>query len=109
MKITAAVMTAFDFTFHLSPNMRIEYRFPCTAKHGPFKVVGTSSAMETAAENALWHYNNTIAHDGFPPGGLFPQRHNRQRGQRGHRCRIRVTTDMILQNKPCNGDRRMKY
>lgn len=53
--------------------MRIEYRFPCTTKHGPFTVVGTSSAMETAEENALWHYNNAIAHDGHSPVDRFPK------------------------------------
>lgn len=53
--------------------MRIEYRFPCTTKHGPFKVVGTESPMETAMENALWHYNKAIEHDGYPPVDCFPE------------------------------------
>jgi hypothetical protein len=52
---------------------KIEFSFPCNAKHGPFKIVGTASAMETAEENALWHYNQSIAHDGFSPVDVFPK------------------------------------
>ena len=53
--------------------MRIKYSFPCTTKHGPFTVVGTSSAMETAEENALWQYNSAIGHDGYSPVERFPK------------------------------------
>lgn len=53
--------------------MKIEYRFPCNSKHGPFTVVGTSTAMETAEENALWQYNSAIAHDGYSPVESFPK------------------------------------
>ncbi len=53
--------------------MRIKYHFPCTAKHGPFTVFGTSSAMETAEENALWQYNKVLEHDGFSPMDHFPK------------------------------------
>lgn len=29
--------------------------------------------METAYEEALWHYNNALAHDGFPPVKELPK------------------------------------
>ncbi len=53
--------------------MKVEYSLPCTPKHGPFKIVGKSSAMETAEENALWSYNRTLEHDGSTPVDSFPK------------------------------------
>ncbi len=53
--------------------MKIKFSFPCNAKHGPFTVIGTATAMETAEENALWEYNSAIAHDGFSPVDCFPK------------------------------------
>jgi hypothetical protein len=52
--------------------MKIEFSFPCNRKHGPFKITGKASSMETAEENALWHYNKAIEHDGFAPVDSFP-------------------------------------
>jgi len=51
----------------------LEYIFPITAKHGRFTITGRGSRMETPYENALWTYNHTLAHDGFPPVTKFPK------------------------------------
>lgn len=44
-----------------------------TANLGPFSItVSDSSRSETKEENALWHYNNSRAHDGLPPLSNLP-------------------------------------
>ena len=53
--------------------MRIEYSFPATRSQGPCKIIGVSSPMESARENALWEYNSMRAHDGQPPLSELPK------------------------------------
>lgn len=53
--------------------MRVKYYIPTTDEQGPCTIIGTSSAMETAEENALWDYNDRRAHDGQLPLEELPR------------------------------------
>lgn len=52
--------------------MNWEFSFPCTANLGPFKVTVTGIDSDTAKEQALWHYNRALAHDGNAPVDELP-------------------------------------
>ncbi len=52
--------------------MRIKYSIPTTRDQGQCEIVGQSSPMETAKENALWTYNSMREHDGQRPVSAFP-------------------------------------
>ena len=52
--------------------MKIKYKIPPTDKMGDCTLVGTASLTETARANALWQYNNMLAHDGLGPVKNFP-------------------------------------
>lgn len=51
---------------------KVQYRIPPTREMGSCSIVGTGSAVETARENALWHYNRAREHDGLPPVRSMP-------------------------------------
>jgi hypothetical protein len=51
---------------------KIKYVIPASHQVGNCEIVGVSSLMETARENALWQYNSMRAHDGLPPVVSFP-------------------------------------
>lgn len=45
--------------------MKYKVTFPTTTKNGVYSIVAVETSMETKEENALWHYNNALAHDGI--------------------------------------------
>ena len=53
--------------------MQIEYTFPNTKDMSQCQIIGTSSSMESAKENALWEYNSMRAHDGLKPINFMPR------------------------------------
>jgi len=53
--------------------MRIRYDIPPTRDQGNCRIVGVSSPMETARENALWEYNSMREHDGQPSVENLPR------------------------------------
>jgi len=53
--------------------MMTRYRIPPTANQGSCVIVGKSTLMETARENALWEYNSMRAHDGQRPLSALPR------------------------------------
>jgi hypothetical protein len=52
---------------------KIEFAIPPTRRQGSCTIIGTSSLMETAYQNALWQYNSMRAHDGLPPVNRLPE------------------------------------
>ena len=48
-------------------------KFPTTKNLGAFKHTVTESMYETKEENALWHFNNALEHDGLPPVNELPE------------------------------------
>lgn len=53
--------------------MIVEYTMPPTREQGTCVIIGKSSYMETARENALWAYNSMREHDGQPPLSALPK------------------------------------
>ena len=52
--------------------MTIKYYIPATNEQGSNTIVGKSSMMETAHQNALWEYNDMREKDGQEPVTDFP-------------------------------------
>ena len=52
--------------------MTIKYHIPATNEQGNCTIVGRSSMIETARQNALWEYNNMREHDEQKPVVDFP-------------------------------------
>jgi len=53
--------------------MKVLFIIPVTDQMSPCQIVGTSSTVETASENALWEYNSRRDHDGLPPLARLPR------------------------------------
>lgn len=53
--------------------LRIRYTIPTTRDQGSCTIIGVHSPMETCAQNALWDYNSSRAHDGQPPLANLPR------------------------------------
>lgn len=56
-------------------DMRKKYKviFPCTSQLGPFNCIVSDKPMETKEEEALWHYNKALEHDGMSPRSTLPK------------------------------------
>jgi hypothetical protein len=52
---------------------KVEFVIPPTREQGSCTIIGTSSLMETAYQNALWQYNSGRAHDGLTPVNRLPE------------------------------------
>lgn len=50
----------------------VKFKVPGTRDQGPVTLIGRSSSMETAYENALWDYNRMRDHDGQRPLTRLP-------------------------------------
>lgn len=53
--------------------MRFKVSFPITAQMSPISYTVSDKPAETAAEEALWHYNRSRSHDGLPPLTRLPK------------------------------------
>lgn len=52
--------------------MKVKFEIPMTPRQGPCSIIGKSSFLETAEENALWDYNSMREHDGQKPLRQLP-------------------------------------
>ena len=60
--------------FSLKGNtVQVKYTIPTTKYMSSCVIIGTSSSIETAEENALWFYNDSRGHDGLPPLNQLPK------------------------------------
>lgn len=55
-------------------SMTYTFYFPTTEVNSAFRLSNVRHLLsESAYDFALWHYNNSLSHDGFPPVTTLPK------------------------------------